>query len=126
MKTIVVPDAVQPHGHYVHAVEHAGTLYVSGILGNSTSGAPLAARDLQQQLEHCFEQLERILQAGGSGLDQVAKLTVYVTSVEHWPAVNQFCAARFGSHRPARTIAPCGQLRLESLIELDVIAACRP
>jgi 2-iminobutanoate/2-iminopropanoate deaminase len=124
VRTIVVPEAVQPHGHYAHAVQHSGTLYVSGILGNSTGAAQPVDRDLQGQLAHCFEQLERVLQASGSDLDQVLKLTVYVISVEHWPAVNQFCAARFGSHRPARTIVPCGQLRLQSAVELDAVAAC--
>jgi reactive intermediate/imine deaminase len=119
MKIIHSDRAGAPHGHYVQAIAHGDTIYVSGILGHDGVGE----RDMAAQAAHVLDQLEAILQAAGSGLAQVLKLGVFVTDLDDWPTVNAICAARFGDHKPARIVVPCGPLRLGSLIEMDVIAA---
>lgn len=121
MRTIYTADAIAPHGHYVQAVQHGGTIYVSGLLGN-TAGQP-PDREIEAQAAHCLDQLEAILRAAGSSLDRVLKLGVFVSDVADWPRVNMICADRFGEHRPARIVVPCGPLRLGSRIEIDAIAA---
>lgn len=121
MRAIVAPGARAPHGHYVHAVEHAGTIYVSGLLGNTDEET--ADRDIAEQAGRCLDQLETILAAAGSSLARVLKLGVFVSDVSEWPRVNAICAARFGEHRPARIVVPCGPMRLGSRIEIDAIAA---
>lgn len=121
MKPIHAPAAIQPHGHYVQAIEHAGTIYVSGLLGNASEVDN--GRDIEAQAANCLDQLEAILEAGGSSLNRVLKLGVFVADVSEWPRVNAVCAARFGDHRPARIVVPCGQMRFGSRIEIDAIAA---
>jgi reactive intermediate/imine deaminase len=121
MRVIHVPGTPSPHGHYVQAIEHGGTIYVSGLLGNTAGQA--ADQDIAAQADHCLDQLEAILLAAGSSLDRVLKLGVFVSDVAEWPRVNDVCAARFGDHRPARIVVPCGPLRLGSRIEIDAIAA---
>lgn len=115
--------AVEPHGHYVQAIEHAGTVYVSGLLGNRSDAD--AGRDIEAQATHCLDELEAILKAAGSSLGRVLKLGVFVNDVAEWPRVNAVCAARFGAHRPARIVVPCGPMRFGSTIEVDAIAAAR-
>lgn len=119
MRAIHTADASQPHGHYVQAIEHGGTIYVSGLLGNTAE----QARDIEAQAGHCLDHLEAILQAAGSSLSRVLKLGVFVSDLADWPRVNAVCAERFGDHRPARIVVPCGPLRLGSRIEIDAIAA---
>lgn len=121
MKPVDTPNAVQPHGHYVQAIEHAGTIYVSGLLGNASETDD--GRDIEAQAAHCLDQLEAILGAGGSSLNRVLKLGVFVADVSEWPRVNAICAERFGEHRPARIVVPCGQMRFGSRIGIDAIAA---
>lgn len=121
MRTIHAADATAPHGHYVQAIEHGGTIYVSGLLGNAAGEAQ--NRSIEEQAAHCLDQLEAILLAAGSSLARVLKLGVFVTDVAEWPRVNAVCAERFGSHRPARIVVPCGPMRLGSRIEIDAIAA---
>jgi 2-iminobutanoate/2-iminopropanoate deaminase len=121
MKAIHAPDAVAPHGHYVQAIEHAGTIYVSGLLGNASEADD--GRDIEAQAQHSLDQLTAILAAAESSLDRVLKLGVFVTDVSEWPRVNAVCAARFGDHRPARIVVPCGPMRFGSRIEIDAIAA---
>ena len=121
MRTIHAADATAPHGHYVQAIEHGGTIYVSGLLGNTAEQSP--DRDIEQQAVHCLDQLEAILQAAGSSLARVLKLGVFVSDVAEWPRVNAVCAERFGDHRPARIVVPYGPMRFGSRIEIDAIAA---
>lgn len=121
MRTIQAAGTTAPHGHYAQAIEHGGTIYVSGLLGNTSEKT--ADTDIAEQAAHCLDQLEAILAAAGSSLTRVLKLGVFVSDVAEWPRVNAVCAERFGAHRPARIVVPCGPLRLGSRIEIDAIAA---
>lgn len=125
MRAVHIPGTPAPHGHYVQAIEHGGTIYVSGLLGNTDEQAQEqeADRDIAAQAGHCLDQLEAILREAGSSLDRVLKLGVFVSDVAEWPRVNAVCAERFGDHRPARIVVSCGRLRLGSRIEIDAIAA---
>lgn len=120
MRSIHTAGAVQPHGHYAQAIEHGGTIYVSGLLG---SAEQTAGRSTADQAGHCLDQLEAILQAAGCSLARVLKLGVFITDLAEWPQVNSVCAERFGDHRPARIVVPCGPMRFGSRIEIDAIAA---
>jgi enamine deaminase RidA (YjgF/YER057c/UK114 family) len=42
-------SAIKPHGHYVQAIEHGGTIYVSGLLGNASDAGD--GRDIEAQAE---------------------------------------------------------------------------
>ena len=121
MRPIHTAAATPPHGHYVQAIEHGGTIYVSGLLGNTSEQA--SERDIAVQAAHCLDQLEAILREAGSSLERVLKLGVFVSDVAEWPRVNAVCAERFGTHRPARIVVPCGPMRLGSRIEIDAVAA---
>lgn len=123
MRAILCPDAGEPHGHYSHAMVHAGVVYVSGILGGVARPDQAGMSAIEAQCRYCLDELGKILVASGSGMDRLLKLNVYVTDVEHWPVVNRVCAERLGPHRPARAVIGCGTLRLGSLIEVDAIAA---
>lgn len=123
MKAIHAPAAGEPHGHYVHALVHGDTIYVSGLLGNSRDEHRDVTRPIEEQAAHCLDQLATILDVAGSSLARVLKLGVFVASVDEWPKVNAVCAKRFGAHKPARIVVPCGPMRYESLIEIDAIAA---
>lgn len=123
MKAIHASAAGEPHGHYVHALVHGDTIYVSGLLGNSRDEHRGAVRPIEEQAAHCLDQLAAILAEAGSSLSLVLKLGIFVASVDEWPKVNALCAERFGAHRPARIVVPCGPMRYGSLIEIDAIAA---
>ena len=125
MRSILCPDATPPHGHYAHAVVHGGVVYLSGILGNGAGGAGAPPPPVDAQAAYCLDQIAHILAASGSALDHVLKLSVHVADLADWPRIDALCRDRFGAHRPARIVVPCGGgLRLGSRIEMDAIAAC--
>ncbi|MFI5235106.1 MAG: RidA family protein [Gemmatimonadales bacterium] len=124
MNAITTPDAPPPAGHYSQAIVHGGFVFVAGQLPLDPATRKLVAPgDAAAQTEQALQNVAAILTAAGSGLSRVVSLTIYVTNVEHWPAVNGVCARLFGDHRPARAVVPAGELRHGCLIEIQAIAA---
>ena len=81
MHTILTENAPAPGGHYSQAVVHAGLVYVSGTLPlDPISGQPVTG-EIEAQAERALENLKAVLEAAGSGLDCVLKVTVYVSDM---------------------------------------------
>ncbi|NHJ33065.1 MAG: RidA family protein [Asgard group archaeon] len=109
-------------GHYSPAIEHNGTIYVSGQLPLLKGQNVPASFDIEDQTQLVLEKMETILKAVGSSKDQVLRVTIYVTDLAYWPKVNAVYAKFFGDHRPARTIIPVNCLHYGCLLELEAIA----
>lgn len=95
----------------------AGQLPLDPATGEVT-GATAA-----EQAIRTLRNVEAVLVAAGSALDQVLSLTIYVTSEEHWAGVNAGVAEVFGAHRPARAIIPISPLRGTAMLEVQATAA---
>lgn len=119
MKLISCGEVPAPGGHYSHAVEAGGLVFVSGMLpsGNNQPPAPFEAQ-VQSALDHC----SAVLAAAGCGFDDVVQSTVYLVGVEHWPDFNRLYAERMGSHRPARAVVPVPALHHGFLVEIQMVA----
>lgn len=119
---IILNELMPPpaKGHYSHCVEHNGILYLSGQL-------PLLAdasvpEGIENQTLLTLQKVENILKAAGSSKNQILRMTVYITDIALWPAVNAVYADFFAEHKPARCIIPCGKLNYGALIEIECIA----
>lgn len=124
MRLISTPDAPQPAGHYSQGVVHAGLVHVAGQLPlDPASGALVAPDDIEPQTERTLRNVEAVLLAGGSRLDLVCSMTVYITDRSLWPKVNAVYARLLGAHRPARAVIPVPELRPGCLIEIQAVGA---
>ncbi len=122
METILTGKAPAPGGHYSQAVVHAGLVYVSGTLPLDPANGQPVTGEIEAQAERALENLKAILEAAGSGLDCVLKVTVYVSDMALWARFNTVYARYFGEHKPARTVAPVNALHYGCLVEMDAIA----
>lgn len=122
MRLISTDKAPTPAGHYSQAVEHAGVVYVAGVLPIDASGTKHLG-EIEAQAGVVLDNLAVILSAAGSGLDRLLRVTVYITEIGLWGRFNAFYAGRMGAHKPARTVVPVPTLHHGFLIELDAIAA---
>jgi 2-iminobutanoate/2-iminopropanoate deaminase len=120
MKFIKVPDLPEPAGHYSPAVSANGFVFVAGQLPRDAHGVVPAGVDAQ--VRQAFANVDAVLRAAGSSLERIVSVTVYVTDIDNWPAVNAAYAAVLGDHKPARTIAVSPQLHFGCLLELQVVA----
>ena len=125
MEKVSIKNAPAPVGHYSPAIVHNGLVYVSGQLPiNPQTGAPVTA-SIEAQTEQALRNVETILLAAGSDLNHVLQMTIYVSDVELWSAVNATYARILGEHRPARAIVPVKELHFGAQIEIQAIAAVK-
>lgn len=103
-------------GPYSPAIRAGNLLFVSGQIA-SDPGA-----DLATQTRQCLANLRAVLEAGGATLQQVAKVTVYLSEHDGWAVFNPIYAEFFGDHKPARAIVPVAAFPGGFKVEVDAIA----
>jgi 2-iminobutanoate/2-iminopropanoate deaminase len=119
-----VHDTVQYS--YSHAVRMGDLIFVSGQVGRDEKGDLIGPGDVRAQTEQAFRNLKLILEAAGSGMHKVGKLTVLITNLDYRPIVQEVRARVFAEvgHLPASTLAVVASLAVpEWLVEIEAIAA---
>ena len=100
-----------------------GMLYLSGHAAISQSGELVGVGDFDAQAQATFESLQRTLQAGGSDLSHVIKVTIYLTDMTHFEKIVALREQWFTAPYPADTIVEVSSLALpELMIEIEAIA----
>jgi 2-iminobutanoate/2-iminopropanoate deaminase len=123
MKKISIPDALPNTGHYSTAVVANGFVFVSGILPvHPLSGEKLVGASFKDQASLVLENLVMILAAADTSMNNLVKVTVYVSDIADWEEFNELYATKLGSHKPARAVVPVNKLHSGFVIELEAIA----
>lgn len=125
MEKVLTPNAPKPGGHYSQAIVHNGLVYVSGQLSIDPATGERKLGSIEEQTEQTLKNVAAILEASGSDLQHVLKLTVYISDIEFWGVVNETCIRIFGEHRPARALIPVKDLHYGFQIEIEAIAAVK-
>lgn len=115
--------APAPVGPYSQGIVHGGLLFVSGQIPLDPTSGRLVEGGLDAQAERVFANLRAVLEAGGSSLDDVLRVGIYLTDLSHFPRVNELYAELFTRDpRPARTTLGVAALPFGALLEMDAIA----
>ena len=125
MKKISTPNAPKPAGHYSQAIENNGIVYVSGQLPINPKSKEKKVGSIEEQTEQVLSNLSEILEAANSSINQVLKVTIYISDISLWDQVNKTYARIFGAHRPARAVIPTRDLHFGFQIEIDAIATVK-
>jgi 2-iminobutanoate/2-iminopropanoate deaminase len=123
IKTVFTTNAPAPAGHYSQAVVHNGVVYVAGQLPINPHTGEKILGTMEEQTAQVLRNIGEILKAAESDLSRVLKMTIYITNIELWGAVNRVYAEIMGEHRPARVVVPVKELHYGFSIEVEVIAA---
>ncbi|HEU0246043.1 MAG TPA: RidA family protein [Gaiellaceae bacterium] len=96
---------------------------VSGQAAIDENGQIVGAGDFDVQAQQTFQNLERVLQAGGSSLDRVVKVTIFLTDMANFGKIVELRGKWFSPPYPADTIVEVSSLALPELeIEIEAIA----
>ncbi len=99
------------------------TIYVAGQLPYDKDGHLVGVGDIRAQARRVLENLRKVVEAGGGTMDQVVKLTVFVTDIRHREPYAEVRSEFFGANPPASTLVQIGNLALpEALIEIEAVA----
>lgn len=122
MKLIKPDNFKEPAGHYSPAVVSNGFVFVSGQVAADPETGEATGGSIEEQTELCLRNLERVLKAGGSGLERLVKVNIFISDESLWGPVNEVYKRILGNHRPARAIIPSRDFRKPFLIEVEAIA----
>jgi 2-iminobutanoate/2-iminopropanoate deaminase len=124
-RVVTQPD---PYAPYLlsQGIRYGNLLFVSGQAGAGDDGR-IVPGGFRAQGEQAFANLRRALEAGGSSLDQVIKVTIFVTDMGHFQEVVELRRQFFSAPYPADTIAEIKALYdPAAMIEIEAIAAVDP
>ncbi|MGO9249285.1 MAG: Rid family detoxifying hydrolase [Solirubrobacteraceae bacterium] len=116
-----VPPAIGPYSHAVRAGE---LLFCSGQIPLHPATGELIGATAAEQARQCLENLRAVCKAAGTSLAQAVRLTVYVTDLGEFAAVNEVYGSFFaGEHPPARVTVEVAGLPKGAQVEIDAIVA---
>jgi 2-iminobutanoate/2-iminopropanoate deaminase len=122
-KTIVrCNEAPSPVGPYSQGVILDGWVWTSGQVALDPQSASMTGADAAAQADRALRNIEAILAAAGSSLEGVVRVTVYLTDMNDFAAVNKVYARYFPSAHPARSCVEVARLPLGALVEIDALA----
>jgi 2-iminobutanoate/2-iminopropanoate deaminase len=104
MQEIVEVPGIKAIGPYSQAVRANGFLFVAGQPGLVPETGEVAGPTFEAQARQAFENLWRVLEAGGSGMDRVVNTTVLVADISQFGVVNELFSEYFAASPPARMV----------------------
>jgi 2-iminobutanoate/2-iminopropanoate deaminase len=124
MKSEITTAGVpKPSGPYSNAIVVDNLVFVAGQ-GPFDENGRLTGSTFEEQLVKTIDNLERILESAGSGLDNVVKMSVFLKHIANRPTLNSVLAERLVEPFPARTTVQVDLNGFE--VEIDVVAYVPP
>lgn len=119
ISTDAAPAAAGPYSQAIRAGE---LVFTAGQLGLDTTSGQLVSDDVAGQAERALQNLAAILDAAGSGLDRLVKVTVYLADIGDWPAVNEVYGRVVPEPYPARSAFAVKDLPKGARVEIEAVA----
>lgn len=109
-------------GPYSPAIVWGDLVFVSGQGPVDPKTGQLVRGDATEEFKVAVNNVRLILEAAGSGLPNVLKVTLYLANLDDFKAVNEVYQDFFGPILPARTTIQAARLPSDIKVEIDVIA----
>ncbi len=121
-KTIVAsPQAPQAIGPYSQAVKVGNHLFVSGQIPLDPESGQVVGATAAEQTQQVLKNLNAILDVCATSAASVVKTTVYLKSMDDFPAMNEVYGQYFNFEPPARSTVEVSRLPKDVLVEIDAI-----
>lgn len=121
-KIISTARAAAAVGPYSQAVQVNGFIFTSGQIALNSETGRLIEGGTAAQTQQAMENLENILTAAGSSLENVVKTTIFVTDIGDFGTVNKVYGSFFTDEPPARSTVQVAALPLGASIEIEAVA----
>ena len=120
-QVIQTHDAPRAIGTYSQGIKGGSFVFTSGQLGIDPATGELERDDFVKEARLALHNLGAVLEAGGSSLQHVAKITVFLKDLSNFPALNQLFAQTFEKDPPARSTVQVGALPLGANVEIEAV-----
>jgi reactive intermediate/imine deaminase len=117
---IETKKAPQAIGTYSQAIRTGDTVYLSGQIGLDPETMQMA-EGIEAQADRVFQNLRAVAEAAGGRLDDMVKLTVYLTDLVHFARINEIMAGYFSRPYPARAAVGVAGLPRNAMVEIEAV-----
>ena len=118
VKTKNAPKAI---GAYSQGSIFENLVFTSGQIAINPISGNLVIDDFSKEVEQVLENIKSVLEAGGSNLDNIIKLTVFITDMSNFKFINEVFETFFIDEYPARSVVEVSGLPLNVNIEIEAI-----
>ena len=116
--TTEAPKAI---GTYSQGIKFDNFVFTSGQIPINPQSGKLIEGDFKSEVKQVLINLNGVLKGGGSSLQQVIKLTVFLTDLSHFAQVNEIFNEFFPDNPPARSAVQVSALPMNARIEIDAV-----
>lgn len=116
------PAAVGPYSQAV-AISATKMVFLSGQIGLLPETGELVTSSFESQVGQAFANLQAVVEAAGTDLNNIVKLTLYLTDLDNFPVVNQIMATVIPQPFPARSTIGVASLPKGASFEVEAILA---
>lgn len=108
-------------GAYSQAVKAGGAVYISGQIPLDPATMELVDSSFDAAAHQCFKNLAAVAEAAGGTLDDAVKVTVFLTDLANFAAVNEVMAQYFRAPYPARAAIGVAALPKGAAVEVEAV-----
>ena len=95
---------------------------MSGQIPIDPETGEFVAGGITEQTDRVLRNLRAVLEAAGSGLDQVVKTTVFLADMKEFSGMNEVYATYFTEPPPARATVAAAGLPRDARVEIEAVA----
>ncbi len=117
------PSAPKPLAPYSVAAEANGFVFLSGQVGIDPETGERAPDDVRAQAHRVMDNIGVVLSDLGLSYDDIVKTSIFLSSIDDFPVVNEVYGGYFENDPPARSTFQAGALPGGFLVEIEVVAA---
>ena len=121
MEKIYTKNAPEAIGPYSQAVKVGDMVYTSGQIAIDPAVGDVVAEGIEAQTEQVMKNLDAVLKAAGSSMENAIKTTCFLADMNDFGAFNEVYAKYF-TRKPARSCVAVKSLPKNVLVEVEVIA----
>lgn len=121
-RVITTERAPAAIGPYSQAVGSGDFVFCSGQVPLDAASGELIEGSVSDQTRRCLENLAAVVEAAGSDLGRVVKVTAYLTDMQDFPAFNEVYGEFFAQDPPARATVGVASLPKGARVEVECIA----
>lgn len=113
------PAAIGP---YCHATVVGNLVFCSGQTPLDPQTGKIVGENIEEQTRRVLQNISIVLEGMGLSLNNIAKTTVFLKSMDDFQGMNKAYSELFGDHTPARSAIAVKQNPLDALVEIECIA----
>lgn len=118
----ILPQGLTASPAFSPGVQVGEFLFISGQVSQDNRGNVVGVGDCAAQTRQVMSHIRSIVQAAGASMEDVVKITTFLTDVANYPAFNRVRSETFPHSPPASsTVIVAGLVRPEFLVEVEAV-----